>query len=96
MSKADELRAKNKRVRAAQQQDNPPARTTSSVRSTPVRATVDLPPATHAQLKRWLADAAVETGQASVSSQSVLRALIDRLLTDEGLTESIRQDISNY
>lgn len=95
MSKSDELRAKNKRVKGAQQEGNPNSRSTANVRTAPVRCTVDLPPTEHAALKRWELEAAISTGSAEVTNQAVLRALVGRLLADEELAESVRQDLSN-
>jgi uncharacterized protein YjaG (DUF416 family) len=69
---------------------------TREFRASSVRVTVDLPPTEYAALKRWELEAAVETGQAEVTNQAVLlRALAGRLLTDEQLAESVRQDISS-
>lgn len=66
----------------------PPARAPK-----PVRLTVDLTPDQHAQLQRWCLDAAPHVGQPRVAGQQVLRALISRLLTDEGLARQITADL---
>lgn len=63
-------------------------------RTTPVRRTVDLPPAHHEQLTVWCAETARQIGQARVTSQAVLRALVARVLTDETLARKIRADLS--
>lgn len=59
----------------------------------PVRLTVDLTPDQHAQLQRWCLDAAPGVGRPRVAGQQVLRALIARLLTDEGLARQITVDL---
>lgn len=91
---ADRLRAKNKTIKGAQQEGNPASTSTDAVRTTPVRVTVDLAPATHSALKRWAADTAEATGQPGVSNQAVLRALVQQLLTDPNLAHTIRQQVS--
>lgn len=95
-SRAEQLRAKTQKIRAAQAEGNPAAPASAQVRTSPVRVTVDLPPAEHAALVRWCAEAAAETGRPRVSNQAVLRALVHRLSADPALAEQIRQDISTY
>jgi hypothetical protein len=60
----------------------------------PVRCTVDLTPGQHARLRAWCGDSAVELGRARVTTQDVLRALVDLLLADELLTRAIREELA--
>lgn len=93
---AERLRAKNQSIKGAQQEGNPASTSTTSVRTTPVRVTVDLAPTTHSALKRWAAEAAEASGQPGVSNQAVLRALVEQLLADPELASTIHQQISNH
>jgi hypothetical protein len=70
-----------------------PVRLAESVRTKPVRRSVDLSPSTHAELTEWCAKAAAEIGAKRVTGQDVMRALVDRLLVDEALSRRIRADI---
>lgn len=92
-SAADRLKAKNERIRAAQADGNPAAAASTRVRTTPVRVTVDLPPAEHAGLVQWCTQAAAELGMPRVSNQSVLRALVARLTRDPQLAAAIREQL---
>jgi len=65
-----------------------------SVRTKPVRRTVDLSPTDHAGLTNWCSTTAVEIGAARVTGQDVLRALVSRLLHDEDLAEQVRADLA--
>lgn len=97
MSRADEIRARVQRSKERQQdhKDDAPARPTAPrVRTKMVRRTVDLEPSRHADLDAWCAETARELGTARVTGQSVLRALVARLLTDETLARKIRKDLS--
>ena len=67
--------------------DNATRRETA--RTEPVRKTVDLAPAQYRQLRRWLEDAADETGQTRVTSQDALEALVKLLLTDETTSRKV-------
>ena len=73
--------------------DKPPVRRTESVRTKPVRRSVDLSPSHHASLTRWCADTAAEIGVTRVTGQDVIRALVARLLADQTLARRIRADI---
>lgn len=70
-----------------------PRRSAGSVRSKPVRRSVDLSPSYHAQLTRWCAETADEIGATRVTGQDVMRALVARLLADEALARRIRADL---
>lgn len=54
----------------------------------PVRTTLDLPPATHADFSRWVIDAQVETGR-NIDKRAVLLILLDELLTDSDLAAKV-------
>lgn len=60
----------------------------------PVRRSVDLSPAYHAQLTQWCAETAEEIGATRVTGQDVMRALVARLLVDQALARRIRADLS--
>jgi hypothetical protein len=65
-----------------------------SGRTKPVRRSVDLSPAYHIKLTQWCAETADAIGTARVTGQDVIRALVARLLMDEGLARKIRADLS--
>ncbi|MGH3766001.1 MAG: hypothetical protein ACRDS0_03270 [Pseudonocardiaceae bacterium] len=65
-----------------------------SGRTKPVRRSVDLSPAYHAELTQWCAETAAIIGTARVTGQDVIRALVARLLMDESLARRIRDDLS--
>ncbi len=65
-----------------------------SGRTKPVRRSVDLSPAYHAELTQWCAETADIIGTARVTGQDVIRALVARLLMDESLARRIRDDLS--
>lgn len=91
MSSAEDVRA-----RAARITDHREPRAGSARRklaAKPVRSTVDLPAGQHARLRAWCGETAVELGRARVTSQEVLRALVDLLLTDETLALAIRDEL---
>ncbi|MGH3900956.1 MAG: hypothetical protein ACRDTA_22475 [Pseudonocardiaceae bacterium] len=66
----------------------------ASVRTKPVRRSVDLSPAHHVKLTQWCAEAADLIGAPRVTGQDVIRALVARLLMDEALARRIRADLS--
>jgi hypothetical protein len=84
---------RSKADRVAGERDAPPDSALRKLAAKPVRATVDLSPSQHARLKAWCAETAVGFGQARVTTQDVLRALVERLLGDEALAASIRDDL---
>jgi hypothetical protein len=59
----------------------------------PVRSTVDLMPAQHAQLKTWCNETAVVIGKSRVTTQDIMRAMVARLLTDETFARKMRNDL---
>lgn len=64
-----------------------------SVRTKPVRLTVDIPPADHAALVRLAVDAATQLGATRVPGQELVRALIHRMLSDPQLQQQIVADV---
>lgn len=89
--RAGKLRSKAEQI--AQDRDLPEGSALRKLAAKPVRATVDLSPSQHARLKAWCGETAVEFGRARVTTQDVLRALVDRLLRDEALAAAIRDDL---
>lgn len=61
-----------------------------TLRSEPVRITVDLAPSAHAQLVRWCTEAAKELGRARVSQSEVVRALLEEIAVNSELDAAIR------
>ena len=57
------------------------------------RRTVDLSPAQHRALDVWQREAADRIGRARVTGQEVLSALVDRLLSDPGLSAEVIRTI---
>jgi hypothetical protein len=86
-------RLKAKAGRITEERDPSEGSALRKLAAKPVRATVDLSPSQHARLKAWCGETAVELGQARVTTQDVLRALVDRLLRDEALAAAIRDDL---
>lgn len=72
----------------------PVSRLSGYVRTDPVRSTVDLPPAHHAQLGTWADEVSVELGlppgRRGVTRQAVLAALVAELLVDETIARRVR------
>lgn len=66
----------------------------TSVRTKPVRRSVDLSPTYHVRLTQWCAETADLIGAPRVTGQDVIRALVARLLMDEALARRIRADLS--
>lgn len=62
----------------------------------PVRLTLDISPGRHAELQRWCLDAVPAVGRPRVAGQQVMRALLARLLTDEGLSRAIISDLRRH
>jgi hypothetical protein len=90
--RAGKLRSKAERI--AEERNSPEGSALRKLAAKPVRATVDLSPGQHAALRAWCGQTAVEFGRARVTTQDVLRALIDRLLSDEALAAAIRDGLS--
>jgi hypothetical protein len=104
MSKADEMRAKQERLKAAAaaatagtghtETPAPPApRTAPPVRVQPVRLTVDLSPARYRDLQQWLNEAAIRLGRSRVTKQDALGALVALLLRDERTAQMVLKEI---
>lgn len=96
MSKADNIRQKAQRLGTESGETEQPTRaaSTQSVRAKPVRRTVDLSPAHHAELDAWCAETARQLGRARVTGQDVLRSLVAELLSDETTARKIRQRLA--
>lgn len=62
-------------------------------RTRPYRLTVDLPPAVHAQLSRWVIDLE-ETAGHNVDKRAVVLALLDLLRTDAQVAAAVRAALS--
>ena len=95
MSEAEDRagRLTSKAARIARERHLPEGSALRKLAAKPVRATVDLSPGQHARLRAWCGETAVEFGRARVTTQDVLRALVDRLLIDEALAAAIRDDL---
>jgi hypothetical protein len=91
MDQAEKLKVKAELI--AERRNLPETAPLSKLARKPVRSTVDLPADEHAMLKAWCGETAVELGRVRVTTQDVLRALVERLLTDEALARGIRHDI---
>jgi hypothetical protein len=89
-------RLRSKAERLAEERNLPEGSALGKLAAKPVRATVDLSPGQHARLKAWCGQTAVEFGRARVTTQDVLRALVDRLLNDEALAAAIRDDLGGF
>jgi hypothetical protein len=90
--RAGKLRSKAERI--AEERNVPEGSALRKLAAKPVRATVDLSPGQHAALRAWCGQTAIELGRARVTTQDVLRALVDRLLSDEALAAAIRDGLS--
>src|SRR4051812_8698407 len=60
-----------------------------SVRVRPVKVSLELAPELHADLNRWLLDAARELGRGRVNSTEPLRVLVRRLVADPELSAQV-------
>jgi hypothetical protein len=71
----------------------PASRLGGYVRTDPVRSTVDLSPAHHAQLGTWADEVSLQLGRPpgrrGVTRQAVLAALVAELLTDETMARRV-------
>ncbi|MEV0344051.1 hypothetical protein AB0H49_34080 [Nocardia sp. NPDC050713] len=68
-----------------------------SLRTTPIRVTLDLKPKAHQDLKRWCNSAAVATGLPDVPLAPVLRILGEILVdpANQELSERVKQELIN-
>lgn len=82
------------RAAAGRQQDDVPVpRRPATVRTRPVRITVDLTPERHRALKRWARDTADDLEVTDVPLADVVRVLVRRLVEDDALAEAVRADL---
>lgn len=81
------------RAAAGRQEDAPARRQQATLRTKPVRLTVDMTPELHRKLKRWAADAADEIEAADVPLAEVVRALVRRLAEDDQLAAQVLEDL---
>jgi hypothetical protein len=65
----------------------------STVRTKPVRTTVDMTPELHRRLKRWTNDAAEELEASDVRLADVVRVLVRRLTEDDDLSAAVIEDL---
>jgi hypothetical protein len=72
---------------AAGRDDDRPVRGT--VRTRPVRTTVDLTPELHRALKRWITDAAEQVGVPELPLAAVMRIVIRQLTEDDRLSAAV-------
>jgi hypothetical protein len=81
------------RAAAGRQDDAPKPKRSATVRTKPVRTTVDMAPELHRRLKRWLADAADEIEVTDVPLADVVRVLVRRLVEDDALAAVVIEDL---
>ncbi|MGW6310203.1 hypothetical protein ACWFRQ_38190 [Streptomyces niveus] len=67
----------------------------TTIRTEPIRVTLDLKPKQHAELKRWCNGAAVDTGLPEVALAPVLRILGELLVDakDQALAERVKEEL---
>lgn len=75
--------------RTAAPTDLPPATPRSAPRTRPYRLTVDLPPAVHTQLNRWVIDLEEQAGH-NVDKRAVVLTLLELLRTDGRVAAAVR------
>jgi len=97
-SRAEEMRERAARISQTAKAEHAPKTPAASdeqpgLHMKPIRSTVDLAPMRHAQLKAWCGETAVQLGKSRVTTQDVVRAMVERLLTDETFARNIRADL---
>lgn len=90
---AADREARMARAAAGRQDDAPKPKRLATVRTKPVRTTVDMAPELHRRLKRWLADAADEIEVTDVPLADVVRVLVRRLVEDDALAAAVIEDL---
>src|SRR3954471_15250820 len=69
----------------------PPRPAPRAARTKPVRMTLDLAPALHAQFDDWTVDTFRELGLFPINRADVLRVLVRQLLDDPGTQERVKE-----
>lgn len=97
-SRADAIRAKAQGIQRHQanvveESQAPVRQRAATVRTKPVRRSVDLSPTQHARLTEWCAATASEIGASRVTGRDVFVALVDRLLSDPKLAIAVKADL---
>lgn len=90
---AADREARMMRAAAGRQEETPAPRRPATVRTKPVRTTVDMAPELHRKLKRWLGGAADELEVADVPLADVVRVLVRRLVEDDELAAGVLEDL---
>lgn len=90
---AAQREARMMRAAAGRQDDVPVPRRPATLRTKPVRTTVDMAPELHRKLKRWLGDAADELEVTDVPLADVIRVLVRRLTDDDDLAARVLEDL---
>ena len=70
-----------------------PSAPRTAPRTRPYRLTVDLPPAVHTQLSRWVIDLEEQAGH-NVDKRAVVLALLDLLETDDQIAAAVRTSLT--
>lgn len=71
----------------------PPPAGRTAPRTRPYRLTVDLPPAVHTQLSRWVIDLEEQVGH-NVDKRTVVLALLELLRTDDRVAATVRSALT--
>lgn len=95
-SRASALTGSGRRTTATTSDATEPTTSTApraAPRTRPYRLTVDLPPAVHTQLSRWVIDVEEQAGH-NVDKRAVVLALLDLLHTNDGVAAAVRAGLT--